>query len=360
MFTAMKHAKQSLEVNSQLNAEAKALRLIALGGSAHAALHGAEARGDVSPRVLAALKATSITKAAAPSVGTVSGGDVVGPTNFPGFQAALRTSSVFDAVAAEAMTAPFRSRIGMMTTQLTGSKIGEGSAKLGQTLQFGQNLLVPEKLVSLLACTQEFLDGAPEAMESLVTQLRIAVGSAADLEFLTDIAATNSDVATEPMTFDGILTEVVGNLLSAVDHNQASRLFLVVGLGHARHMTIESNRAGIVGMTPQGGVFAGLRTLVSDSLPAGTVSLIDATGLVCAASPVEIRTSDQALIELATTSSMTSATGTGATATSMWQTNSVAILAERSIAFGSLRPNAFASLTSVNWGTASTESPLPG
>jgi hypothetical protein len=354
MLPNIRSAKIQFEASTQMQAEAEALRLIALAGGVHTALKAAEARG-VSPRVLAVLKA------AAPAVGTASGSDVVGPTGWPGFEAALRTSSVFDAIASEAMTAPFRSRVGMMTSQVTGSKIAEGSAKLGQTLQFGQNPLTPEKLVALLACTQEFLSGAPLAMESIVTQLRVAVGSAADLEFLTDIAATNSDVATEPgTTFDGILTEVLGNLMPMVDYSQASRLFLVVGPSHARAMTVVSHAAGVVGMTPLGGTFAGLRTLVSDSLPSATVALIDASGLVTASSPVEIRTSDQALVELATTSSQASGpSATAANMTSMWQTNSVAILCERSIAFGSLRPNAFASLTSVAWGTASTESPLP-
>jgi hypothetical protein len=43
---------------------------------------------------------------------------------------------------------------------------------------------------------------------------------------------------------------------------------------------------------------------------------------------------------------------------SMFQTNSAALKAERSIAFAALRPNTYASLTGVEWGT-STDSPLP-
>jgi len=307
----------------------------------------------VSPRVLAVLKAT------APAVGTGSGADVVGPTGFPGFQAALRTSAVFDAVASEALSAPFRSRVGMLTTQVTGAKVGEGAAKLGQVLQFAQNALTPVKLISLLAVTQEFLDGAPDAMESLATQLRVAVGSAADLEFLTGIASTNSDPSSGLGSSSlADITADVMQLLGMADYSQASRLWLVVGLDHAKAMTAAAFAAGINTMTPLGGSFLGLRTMVSDSLPSAIISLIDALGLVCAATPVTVRTSNEALVELATSSSMTSAPGTGASATSMLQTNSVAMLAERSIAFGALRPNAYASVTSVAWGL-STDSPLP-
>jgi hypothetical protein len=247
----------------------------------------------------------------------------------------------------------------MMTGQLSGSKVAEGASKLGQTMFFGANNLTPEKMVSTICVTQEFLEGSPGAMESLVTQLRVAVGSAADLEFLTDIAATNSDVSSNVGTTSlADITADIMQLMGLVDYAQASRLWLVVDPSHARAMTAAAFAAGINTMTPVGGSFLGLRTLVSDSLPSATIELIDATGLVCAATPIEVRTSRETAYELATSSSMTSATGTGANIVSMFQTNSVALQAERRIAFAPLRPNAYASLTSIGWGI-SADSPLP-
>ena len=50
-------------------------------------------------------------------------------------------------------------------------------------------------------------------------------------------------------------------------------------------------------------------------------------------------------------------TATATTMTSLFQTNS-AVVAERSIGFAPLRPNAFASLSNVGWGL-SVELPLP-
>ena len=361
MFSAMRNAKLQYEASTQMQAEAEALRLIALGGAVYPALKAAEARG-ASPRVLAVLKqAAPQLKAAAPATTTVSGADVVGPTTsaFTALGVALRTNSVFDAVKSEAMDAAFHVRVGMMTGQMTGAKVAQGAAKLGQTLSFAANGLVPEKMVSLIACTQEFLDAMPNAMESLTTQLRVAVGSAADLEFLTDITATNSDVSSGVgSTSLADITADIMQLLGLVDYVQSSRLWLVVDPSHARSMTAAAFAAGITTMGPVGGQFLGLRTLVSDSLPSATIALIDASGLAMAATPIEIRTSRETALELATSSSMTAATGTGASLTSMFQTNSVALLAERSIAFAPLRPNAFASLTSIGWGT-STNSPLP-
>ena len=178
MMPMLKSAKHAYEATEAWRAEGEALRLIALGGAVHPALKAAQARG-ASPRVISTLKA------AAPAVTTGSGADVAGApaSAWSGFEQALRTSSVFDAVASEAMQSQFRVRVGMLTTQLSGAKVAEGAAKLGQVLQFGAGVLTPVKLVSLLAVTQEFLDGAPGAMESLMGALRVAVSSAADLSF---------------------------------------------------------------------------------------------------------------------------------------------------------------------------------
>ena len=192
-------------------------------------------------------------KAAAPAASTVSAADVIGSTTsaFTALEAALRTNSVFDAVKSEAMDAAFNVRIGMLTGQMTGSKVAAGAAKLGQTLTFASNGLVPEKMASLIAVTQEFLDAMPSAMEALVTQLRVAVGSAADLEFLTDIAATNSDPSSGLGTTSlADITADIMQLLGMVDYAQASRLWLVVDPSHARAMTAAAFAAGITTMSP--------------------------------------------------------------------------------------------------------------
>ena len=138
MMPMLKSAKHAYEATEAWRAEGEALRLIALGGAVHPALKAAQARG-ASPRVISTLKA------AAPAVTTGSGADVAGApaSAWSGFEQALRTSSVFDAVASEAMQSQFRVRVGMLTTQLSGAKVAEGAAKLGQVLQFGAGVLTP-------------------------------------------------------------------------------------------------------------------------------------------------------------------------------------------------------------------------
>ena len=354
MMPLLKTMKGAYEASNEWQAEAEALRLICLKSGVSPAMKAAEARG-VSQRVV------SVLKAAAPAVTVASGDGVSGsPTSaWSGFEGALRTSSVFDAVAAESLQSQFHVRIGMLASQLGGAKVAEGAAKLGQTLLFAQNTLVPVKLASLLAVTQEFLDAAPGAAESLMRALRIACSSAADLEFLTEIALTNSDTPNPPGT--GTLADILADvqqLLGMIDYSQNFRLWLVLDPSAARAMAAACVAAGISTMGILGGSFMGVRTMVSDSLPAGNASLIDASGIVTASTPITIKASDQTTVELATTSAQTSATPTPASMTSMFQTNSTALLAERSIAFASLRPNTYATLTSISWSTG-VDSPLP-
>lgn len=225
-----------------------------------------------------------------------------------------------------------------------------------------QNTLAPEKIVSLAVCTKEFLEGAPGSFESFAAQLQAAVVTASDAEFLTDIAATNNDVSSGVGTTSlaDIQTDILLTLLPQVNYGPASSLFLVVGRDHARAMTMACMAAGISTMGFLGGVFGGLRTIVTDSLPANTISIIDATGLAVATTPITVRSSDQATLELATSSSMASGPSVTASGSlvSLFQTHSVGILVERSMAFAPLRPNAYASLSSIGWGT-SINSPLP-
>ena len=353
MMPLLRKAKDAYQTSSLLAHEVEAIRLIMLYGSASKALPAA-----IEVKKPAGVIAT--LKAAAAAITTSSGGDVIGPNVFPGFSGSMRTASVFDAVASEAMSVSFWTKVGMMSSVLTGSKVAEGASKPAQVPLFSQGQLVPEKSVSLVAVTKEFLEGSPNSQNSLLAQLQGAVGTASDVEFLADIVATNSEASTgEPFTLIGIMNDILLVLLPMVDVGARSSLFLVVGLDQARALTYVAMGAGHAGMTPLGGVFAGLRVLVSDSLPANTIALIDATGLAVAQTPVMFRSSGEALIELATNPTGTSGPSvTASNMTSMFQTNSIALLCERSLAFAPVRPNAFTSLSNITWGVTA-ESPLP-
>jgi hypothetical protein len=105
-------------------------------------------------------------------------------------------------------------------------------------------------------------------------------------------------------------------------------------------------------ITPRGGTFQGYPVIVSQYVPTAVVVLVAADEILLADDGnVAIDLSREASIEmLASGSSQTAVTGTGASLVSMFQTNSVAFRAEREIAWAKRRAAAVAYLTSANWG----------
>jgi hypothetical protein len=265
-------------------------------------------------------------KAAAPAVTTGSGADVAGApaSAWYGFEQALRTSSVFDAVASEAMQSQFRLRVGMLTTQLSGAKVAEGAAKLGQVLQFGAGVLTPVKLVSLLAVTQEFLDGAPGAMESLMGALRVAVSSAADLGFTRSRRQIAIHRAAWARRHSPTYRPTFSNKLGMIDYCKPRAYGCRLAGSSARNGV--ACQAAALPRWRSRGTFAGLRVIVSDSHRRIRSSLIDASGLVVASAPID-QDDDSAFLELATTSSRPARFLSSATGESMFRL--VGILAER-------------------------------
>jgi hypothetical protein len=272
MMPILRAAKQSFEHSTGLKAEFEAIRLIALHGSPSIAFKTAKMLG-LNPMIVSTLQ-----KASAPAMTTISADGAI-PAGFavwPAFEGAVRTVSVFDAIAAEAVTMPFFMRVGMFASALTAAKVSEGVAKLAQLPMMTQGTLTPEKFVALAAATNEFLRDAPNAFESFARQLMAACATAADTEFLSDINASNSDGSNgEPFTLTGIQSDILLMLLPMVDYSQRSSLVLVVSLDQARAMTYVAMAAGINTMTPLGGTFGGIRVVVTDALPANTISLID-------------------------------------------------------------------------------------
>jgi hypothetical protein len=108
-----------------------------------------------------------------------------------------------------------------------------------------------------------------------------------------------------------------------------------------------------------GGELMGVPVVVSDGQGSGKITFVDATALAIASKPIELRSSDQAAIEMDSAPSHNASTPTGASLVSMWQTNNRALLCERQFAVKVIRPNGVASLTNAQWGNVG-DSPTGG
>jgi len=99
------------------------------------------------------------------------------------------------------------------------------------------------------------------------------------------------------------------------------------------------------------GELCGIPFLPSDGLDDGDLWLIDASAIAAGSDTIALVASREASIEMANSAlAQDATTGTGAALVSMWQTNSVALKCEASLAAEVLRPDSIARITGTSWG----------
>jgi len=195
-----------------------------LAGSADLAVRAADATGASAATV-------AVLKAAAPAANTQTSPDIVGPTKTPGFEMSMRSASVFDAIAAEALPAPFHTRLALVAGAMTAGEVAEGAGKVCGLVSFASNGLDPVKCAGCIAVTKQLLEGAPGALEAFQRELQAAVAAAADTAFLADIQAGNSDTAQGAASGSlAAITEDVVELLRMVHVGSRSNCFWLSAL----------------------------------------------------------------------------------------------------------------------------------
>ena len=197
-----------------------------------------------------------------------------------------------------------------------------------------------------------------EGMQLLGRELSQSVATGRDAAFLTALAGNSSD-ASGSATWAGVLADL-GELTRMVKMGANSRAVLCHVVSNVRrrfpswHLKTASTTLGATG-----GSILGIEVLISDAQGFDTISLIDGTGLAVAMGPIEIRSSDQAVVEMVDSCSQTSGPSVSAVqAVSMFQTDSICLLAERSFAVKPVRVASWAHMTGVLAGQF--ESPVVG
>ena len=139
-----------------------------------------------------------------------------------------------------------------------------------------------------------------------------------------------------------------------------SKPYLIVTPAFAKSLAIKAMTNGVPTLAWNGGSYAGVEILVSDSQTANRITAVDATGLVVLLGPLELRSSDTALVEMSDAPTQTSGPSVSAVSqVSMFQTDSRCLLAERTIAVKGIRPTSWAHVTNVQLGQGS-DSPAAG
>ncbi|WP_228529900.1 phage major capsid protein [Diaphorobacter caeni] len=267
---------------------------------------------------------------------------------------------------------PFNVKIAGQTSGGTASWVGEGKAKPLTKFDFSTVQLGFAKVAGISVLTDELLRFSNPAAEGLVRDsLRDCIVERLDKDFIDPAKAAVAGVSPASITNGVVAVVTSGNTGSAdelrADLKKMFQNYIAAGMAPTTGVLIMSSTAALnislmqnplgqqefPGLTMNGGVLAGLPVIVSDYVPAGTVIMLNASDVYLADDGVvDIAVSSEASLEMSDAPAQDAGAGTGASLVSMFQTNSVAIRAERYINWAKRRAAAVIYVTGAVWAGA--------
>lgn len=274
---------------------------------------------------------------------------------------------------------PFNVRIPAQTSGGDAYWVGEGAPKPLTEFNFDTEELRWAKVATIAVITDELIRFSNPSAERLVRDsLARAVIARIDTDFIdpAKIAASNvspasitngaTTIASSGTDADAVRCDIQALWAPFIAARNAPRnAVYIMNSTNALALSLMQNPLGqseFPGVTMNGGTFMGVPVIVSDYVPVGIVVLANASDIWLADDgQVTVDASREASLQMldsnvggAGAPTNNSATGTPTTVVSMFQTNSVAIRAERYINWARRRASGVAYLTGVEWGVCPT------
>ena len=266
---------------------------------------------------------------------------------------------------------PFRVPLIKQTGGAVGYWVGEGKPKPLTKPAWGRTELAPLKAANIAVATMEALrDSSPSAELLLRDDLAAAIVAVIDTAFVDPTNAGSAGVKPASIT-DG-LTGVVssGNDAASIraDVQAAMQIFIAGNnpitagvwiMSATRALALSMMRTALdqpefAGITMTGGTFFGLPVIVSEYVT-DYVVLANASDIWFADDGgVSVDMSTEASLQMLDNPTNDSVTPTATTLVSMFQTNSVAFRAERTINWTRRRDTGVALIEGVAWGEAAS------
>lgn len=267
---------------------------------------------------------------------------------------------------------PFRVPLITQTSGGEGYWVGEGKPKPLTSFGFSRTTLEPLKVANIAVLTKELLrDSSPSAETLIRDELAAALRQRLDIDFIDPTKAVSAGVSPASITngaetivatgtgdADDIRLDVRSLMQKFIDaDNPPSQGVWIMSSSMALSLSMMVNALGqpeFTGLGMAGGIFMGLPVITSEHV-SNYVVLMNASDIYFAdEGGISIDMSSEASLEMLDSSLQGSAvTDVNAVSmVSMFQTNSVAFLAERSLNWARRRVSAVAYLTSVAWGGA--------
>jgi HK97 family phage major capsid protein/HK97 family phage prohead protease len=275
---------------------------------------------------------------------------------------------------------PFRTILASQTAGTTGYWVGEGQPKPVSKATFTTTSLVPYKAAAIAVATMELLrDSSPSAEGIIRDDIAKAVAAKIDSDFLdpqkgleTNVSPASISNGLTPINSSGrdadsVRADIVTAFAAflAVNNTPSTGVWIMSAVT-ALQLSLLTNALGqpeFPGMGMKGGTLNGLPVITSeflayteDSPTTGRdVFLVNASDIWFADDGgIDVSMSTEASLQM--DDAPTNASGSTVTATSlvsMWQTNSVAFRAERSVSWARRRTEAVQYIAQVEWGEAS-------
>lgn len=277
---------------------------------------------------------------------------------------------------------PFRVPLIGQTSGGNGYWVGEGAPKPLTKFDFSRTTLEPTKVANIAVATMETLrDSSPSAEGIIRDQLAAALVARLDTDFIDPAKAASAGVSpasiTNGLTFiassgtdaDAVRADVKAVFAAFIAANNAPTSGVwIMPATVALALSLMQNPLGqaeFPGISMNGGTLFGLPVIVSQYVPtaydpdaAGTdyvsgalVALVNASDVYLAdEGGISVDMSQEASLQMDDEPTNNSATPTATSLVSMFQTNSVAFRAERTVNWAKRRPSAVAALAGVNWG----------
>jgi HK97 family phage prohead protease len=249
--------------------------------------------------------------------------------------------------------------------------VGEGKAKPLTSLNFARTTLAPTKVANICALTDESIRYSNPKSDMIVRDsLAAALRERLDIDFIDPAKTAVTGVSPASIT-NGAATVVssgddaddirldIRSLYAkfAAANNPVSSGVWIMSSNNAIALAMMTNPLGqseFPGMSMAGGTLIGMPVIASDYITKAMniVVLVNASDIFVAdEGDIAIDASREASLEMSDAPAHNSGTPTGATSlVSMFQTNTVAIRAERIINWMRGRTQSVAYLTSTDWG----------
>ena len=318
----------------------------------------------------------AFAKAAVPAgttTDTVWAAPLVDPTNLAGeFIEYLRPMTIIGQL--DLRRVPFNVRVIGQTSGGTGYWVGQGAPKPLTSFAFNATTMTPTKVAAIAVITEELARFSTPSAEGLVRDaLAGALIQRIDEDFIDPSQAGTPNVqppsvtngvtalSSSGATADHVRTDLMALLSSYVSSNQRStRLALIMPDSLALGLSLMTNALGQaefseIGAT--GGTLRGIKVVASQyaANESGYGNLVIAINqdevFLADDGAVTIDVSREASLQMLDNPTNNSSTATPTSVVSMFQTNSVAIRAERFINWAKRRSGAVAYMDDVNWGS---------